>query len=79
MEKYLRLAASRHGCSHIRVACTVTQICEEDDWVYCRYSDASGAERSIRGRFLVGADGKTGFTRKKYLEPKGVDLERDPR
>jgi 2-polyprenyl-6-methoxyphenol hydroxylase-like FAD-dependent oxidoreductase len=79
MEKYLRLAASHHACSQIRVACTVTEIREEGDWVYCQYSDASGAQRRIRGKFLVGADGKTGFTRKKYLEPKGVDLERDPR
>ena len=79
MEKYLRLAASRHTCSQLRVACTVTEIAEDADWVYCRYSDASGAERCIRGKFLVAADGKTGFTRKKYLEPKGVTLDQDPR
>ena len=24
---------------------------------------------------MVGADGKTGYTRKKYLEPKGIIME----
>ena len=79
MEKHLRLAATRHDCSQIRVACTVTEIEEDVDWVYCRYSDSSGTERRIRGKFLVGADGKTGFTRKRYLEPRGVTLDQDSR
>ncbi|KFZ01298.1 hypothetical protein V500_00813 [Pseudogymnoascus sp. VKM F-4518 (FW-2643)] len=75
LEKYLRLAATRTDYSQIRSSCTVTQIDEDDDWVYCQYSDASGNSQSIRAKFVVGADGKTGFTRKKYLEPKGVQME----
>ena len=35
-----------------------------------------GQEKRIRAKFVVGTDGKTGFVRKKYLEPKGVLMER---
>jgi 2-polyprenyl-6-methoxyphenol hydroxylase-like FAD-dependent oxidoreductase len=76
MEKYLREAISKQPSSEIRVSCTVTGIEEDTDSVYCHYSDASGGERKIRAKFLVGADGKTGFTRKKHLEPRGVIMER---
>ncbi|GFF94842.1 hypothetical protein IFM53868_07721 [Aspergillus udagawae] len=43
---------------------------------YCTYRNAKGTERKIRARFFVGADGKTGFTRKRYLEEKGVFMEK---
>jgi 2-polyprenyl-6-methoxyphenol hydroxylase-like FAD-dependent oxidoreductase len=76
MEKYLRLAITNQPSSQIRVLCTVTGIEEDNESVYCYYSDSSKGQRSIRAKFLVGADGKTGFTRKKYLEPKGILLER---
>lgn len=42
--------------------------------MYVSYVDANGVEKQIRSIFLVGADGKTGFTRKNYLEPRGVQL-----
>ncbi|PWI73105.1 monooxygenase [Purpureocillium lilacinum] len=48
---------------------------QDDEWVYTRYLSANGVERCIRSRFLVGADGKTGFTRKQYLEPRGVHMQ----
>lgn len=53
----------------------MTSISEDDDWVYATYTNTAGVEKYIRGRFLVGADGKTGFTRKKYLEPKGIQMQ----
>lgn len=43
--------------------------------MYCQYRDAEGDEHTIKSRFLVGADGKTGFTRKNFLEPLGVRME----
>ena len=67
--------ASRHY-SELRSKATLTRIWEDETWVYCQYVDAQGAERQIRCKFLVGADGKTGFTRKKYLEAKGVTMEK---
>ncbi|VUC24151.1 unnamed protein product [Clonostachys rosea] len=77
LEEHLRLAMSTTGFSNLRSSCTLVSISEDDDWVYATYTDASGAgaEKRIRGRFLVGADGKTGFTRKKYLEPRGIQMQ----
>ena len=75
LEKYVRIAATSHDSSQIRSSSTVNHIEEDEDWVYCQYLDASGEQKKIRSKFLVGCDGKTGFTRKTYLEPKGVMME----
>lgn len=75
LEKHLRLAMTSTEYSIFRPGCTLTCISENEDWVYVTYRDPSGAEKQVRGRFLVGADGKTGFTRKKYLEPQGIKME----
>ncbi|CAM1509221.1 Fc.00g029600.m01.CDS01 [Cosmosporella sp. VM-42] len=75
MEKHLRSTISGAKSSQLRSGCTMTAISEDSDWVYTTYTDSTGAEKHIRSRFLVGADGKTGFTRKMYMEPKGVKLE----
>jgi len=75
LEKNIRLAVSKCPSSELRLGTTVTAIEEDDDGVRAKYIDANGEVRWIRGKFLVGADGKTGFTRKNYLEPKGVLLE----
>jgi 2-polyprenyl-6-methoxyphenol hydroxylase-like FAD-dependent oxidoreductase len=53
----------------------LSSISEDEDWVYATYKDGTGVEKQIRAKFLVGADGKTGYTRKKYLEPKGVFMQ----
>ncbi|KAJ5797374.1 monooxygenase [Penicillium pulvis] len=74
LEKYLRKAVNKAETSELRSNCTVTSISEDADWVYVTYDD-SGTQKKIRAKFLAAADGKTGFTRKKYLEPKGVKLE----
>lgn len=60
--------------SDLRSGCELTAISEDKDWVYIEYLDMSGTQRRLRSRFLVAADGKTGFVRKHYLEPKGIDL-----
>lgn len=74
LEEYLRKAVDKAGTSELRSNCTVTSISEDADWVYVTY-DNSGTQKKIRAKFLAAADGKTGFTRKNYLEPKGVKLE----
>ena len=51
-------------------------INEDDDHVYVDYDDGDGQRRKLRAAFLVGTDGKTGYVRKKYLEPKGILMER---
>ena len=68
--------AKQESCE-LRSGSTVTAISEDDDYCYISYADHTGQSRTIRSRFLVGADGKTGFTRKRYLEPKGVTMETD--
>ncbi|KIX10084.1 uncharacterized protein Z518_01165 [Rhinocladiella mackenziei CBS 650.93] len=75
MEKNIRLTASRCSCSQLRLGSTIVAIEEDRDWVRAKYVDDNGQTKWIRGKFLVGADGKTGFTRKHYLEAKGVLLE----
>ena len=75
LEKYLRSVTANQDCSQLRSSSTVTQIEEDEDWVYCQYADDTGTQKMIRTKFLVGADGKTGYTRKMYLEQKGVMME----
>ncbi|KAL4910640.1 hypothetical protein BDW74DRAFT_172112 [Aspergillus multicolor] len=74
LEKHLRTAMASTGFSQLRSSCTVVEIQQDDRWTYCRYRDQYGEIQSIRSRFLVGADGKTGFTRKNYLEPLGIRM-----
>ncbi|KNG87893.1 monooxygenase [Aspergillus nomiae NRRL 13137] len=76
LEKNLRKAMSESAYCVLRSESTVYELCEDKDWTYCKYRDAQGTERRIRARFFVGADGKTGFTRKQYLELKGVHMEK---
>ncbi|KAJ5762321.1 uncharacterized protein N7511_005703 [Penicillium nucicola] len=74
LEEYLRSAMKQSDISQLRGGCTLTSIVEDAEWVYVTYTDSSG-EKKARARFLAAADGKTGFTRKTYLEPKGIKLE----
>ncbi|KAL4920207.1 hypothetical protein BDW62DRAFT_216159 [Aspergillus aurantiobrunneus] len=75
LEKCLRSTVASSGFCQMRSNCTVTEIQQDKEWTYCRYRDLNGEVRSIRSRFFVGADGKTGFTRKNYLESLGVKME----
>lgn len=78
IEYHLRERMRESGFSDLRVSSTVESIREDDDFVYATYTDAEGKSHEVRAKYLVGADGKTGFTRKKYLEPRGVKLEKLP-
>ncbi|CAN9267379.1 unnamed protein product [Alternaria alternata] len=76
IEKHLRCKMEQAQHSQLRLGATVTSIREDADWTYITYaSSPTGQERQIRSKFLVGADGKTGFTRKHYLEPRGITLD----
>ena len=76
LEQAIRDRIASHQHSQLRTQCTVNGISESEDRVTVRYIDASGQQRSIQALFLVGADGKTGYVRKKYLEPKGITMDR---
>ncbi|KPI43783.1 3-(3-hydroxy-phenyl)propionate/3-hydroxycinnamic acid hydroxylase [Cyphellophora attinorum] len=75
LEKHLRQIIASHPSSQLRCSSTVTEIHEDDKWVYCQYEGASGALKTIRSKYLVGCDGKTGFVRKCYMEPKGITMD----
>ncbi|KAL3442483.1 hypothetical protein BJX65DRAFT_298994 [Aspergillus insuetus] len=75
LERYLRTVMEKSEPCELRSRCTLTSISEDGDRVTATYHDHTGAEKHIQAKFLVGADGKTGYTRKQYLEPKGIRLE----
>lgn len=75
IEKCLREAAALTGIAELRSQSTVTEIRENADRVFIQYADAHGKPHEIKSKFMVGADGKTGFTRKHYLEAKGVQMK----
>ncbi|CAK7218002.1 hypothetical protein SBRCBS47491_003358 [Sporothrix bragantina] len=75
LEKHLRNSLLATKSSQLRVQCTLVSITEDDEWVYAQYEDKNKKRRGIKAKFLVGADGKTGYVRKHYLEAKGVRME----
>jgi 2-polyprenyl-6-methoxyphenol hydroxylase-like FAD-dependent oxidoreductase len=76
MEKYLR-AACDPKLGELRSGSTVVAIEEDENNVYVHYNSLESGKHAIKANFLVGADGKTGFVRKKYLEPKGINMEKN--
>lgn len=77
LERSIRGVIEKQKSCEIRLGSTVTSISEDNDYTYVFYADKDGQSRTIRSKFFVGADGKTGFTRKRYLEPKGISMEKD--
>lgn len=75
LERHLRAVILDSQFSTLRTGCILNSMREDADWVYASYLDPTGTERFVRARFLVGADGKTGFVRKHYLEPRGISMD----
>ena len=75
LEKHLRSVVKEAKVCELRNSCTLTSISEDEHWVYVTYSDSTGSDKKLRAKFLAAADGKTGFTRKMYLEPKGIRMD----
>ena len=76
LERLLRSAIDRSDYSQLRIECNLYSIVENRDWLYLSYRDRNSKNVKLRCKALVGADGKTGFVRKQYLEAKGVVMER---
>ncbi|KAF9883713.1 hypothetical protein FE257_003051 [Aspergillus nanangensis] len=76
LEKKLRGAMGVSPSCNLRSEATVVDLREDDQWTYCTYEDSKGDRHNIRARFFIGTDGKTGYTRKQYLERKGVHMEK---
>jgi len=75
MERAIRDAVASFDCCDFRTQATLSSIEEDGDSVTVEYEDSQGRRRKLKAPFLVGADGKTGFVRKQYLEPKSVLME----
>ncbi|KAK5687753.1 hypothetical protein LTS10_001893 [Elasticomyces elasticus] len=76
LERAIRDAIKIHPSSDLRCNSTVTGVRDDGEHVEIDYEDSEGSPRVLRAKFLVAADGKTGYVRKKFLEPKGVLMER---
>lgn len=76
LERAIRDSMFDNSYSEMRSSCLVTGISEDNERVTVHYINAQGQATSIRSRFLVGADGKTGYVRKKYLEPLGITMNK---
>ncbi|OQD67730.1 hypothetical protein PENPOL_c003G04800 [Penicillium polonicum] len=75
LEKHLRTAMTSSSFCQLQTNATMIDMREEGDHVYSKYRDAQGKIHNLKSRFLVGADGKTGFTRKSFMEPLGIRME----
>ena len=76
LEKAIRDSIEQCSYSQLRGKSQLSSITEDDSLVYAEYLDHQGLKKRLSAPFLVGADGKTGYVRKQYLEPKGIVLER---
>lgn len=76
LERAIRDAIDMYPASELRTKSTITGVKDEGGHVEVEYKDAKGSTHTIRAKYLVGADGKTGYVRKKFLEPKGILMER---
>lgn len=76
LERSIRDAILFSPSSELRCNALVSSITEDESSVTVDYTDQFGSINRIRALFLVGADGKTGYVRKHYLEPKGILMER---
>ncbi|KUM60890.1 hypothetical protein ACN42_g6232 [Penicillium freii] len=75
LEKHLRTAMTSSSFCQLQTNATMIDMREEGEHVYSQYRDAQGKVHNLKSRFLVGADGKTGFTRKSFMEPLGIRME----
>lgn len=79
MEEIVREVIQEAKVGEFRDGCEVIEIRESKDqgFAYVKYREKrSGVLRNIKTRFVIATDGRRGFTRKNYLEPRGVKLER---
>lgn len=71
-EREIRALLKTIPACDLRVGCEVLSRVENEDHTIIEYRTADGTIQFIRTSWLVGADGKRGIVRKKFLEPEGV-------
>jgi len=77
VEREIRALLPSFPSVELRTGCEVfsRQEHEESESTIVGYRTLDGQEHFIRTSWLVGADGKRGVVRKKFLEPEGVRQE----
>ncbi|KAI1269611.1 FAD/NAD(P)-binding domain-containing protein [Xylariaceae sp. FL1019] len=68
LELALQRRVERTPFCDLRRGCTVLDREQTDTQIVAKYVDAQGIKKSVRGSWLIGADGKTGVVRKHFLE-----------
>jgi len=74
-ERELRAVISSLPTCELRSGCEVVGRTEGDGYTIVEYIDETGVSKLVRTSWLVGADGKRGIVRKKFLEPEGIKQE----
>ncbi|KAI1201992.1 hypothetical protein F5X97DRAFT_271876 [Nemania serpens] len=69
LESAMREKLNSSQYCELRCGCTVTGRKQDGTDVIAEYTDADGQPRTIRGSWLIGADGKRGVVRKQFLQP----------
>jgi 2-polyprenyl-6-methoxyphenol hydroxylase-like FAD-dependent oxidoreductase len=72
LERALRTVIASLPLCDLRIGCEVVNRVEEDSSIVIEYLDRNRKKTSIRASWLVGADGKRGVVRKRFLEPEGI-------
>ena len=76
MEKHLREIVKLSSSAQFRGGSEVMGIERKGDFVEVTYKDVrTEAKYCVRAKFAIGTDGKAGFTRKQYLEPRGIKMK----
>ncbi|OHF00199.1 hypothetical protein CORC01_04607 [Colletotrichum orchidophilum] len=76
LEQMLRDRIHASHYTELKLDCAVTNILQDDSGVEAVYKvRGANNESVIRGKYLVGADGKRGVVRKGYLEERGIKQE----
>ncbi|KAI1635446.1 monooxygenase-like protein [Biscogniauxia mediterranea] len=69
LERFLRKKVENSPFCDLQCGCTVVGREQYGTGVIVEYTDTTGRSRRVRGSWLVGADGKRGVVRKRFLEP----------
>ena len=77
LEECLRKIVAESPDGDFRTGAEVVELSEDENGTEVSYRDVrTGETKVIRAKYVVGTDGRRGFVRKKYLETKGILLER---
>jgi 2-polyprenyl-6-methoxyphenol hydroxylase-like FAD-dependent oxidoreductase len=71
-EREIRALLDDFPSCELRTGCEVIGREENSNHSVIEYVDQAGCKQLIRTTWLVGADGKRGVVRKKFLEPEGI-------